>query len=200
MHQITLIKIHADTKSDAQSEVESVLEDSVREGNNAGWDYVAEVVHVNKTILKRDKTTYEDCERSFRDSLIGNMKQNAESIQYEIIRILMMKHLTVKEKELCGDEFTQACDRHKSDVVMPGCFTDLVSCIERVVTDDSGHHLTWLMNKQECNIESVEILKKGAVETGSYEIGQLLGNSDVHFVEIKNPGEKTYYFLCDRHL
>lgn len=195
MHSNTLAKIKSDDADDAESEVREAFEDSCTPGNDAGWDFIADFTLINDEELAKLGVTYEELEKEFKGATEAGANHIKGALREEVIHHMIGTWLSSREAPLyiaSDDRYVKECAektlKESKVVEYPKNFDALVQIVFDTLTKDAGEMLSYYLDKFE---------KDQVLSTAS--ISELLVNTNVQFVDFGGDGDKTFYFMVDRH-
>lgn len=205
-HYKIVVKVWADDEDEAFGEVTDSLNDSVQPGNNVGWDYHDDPVHITKKILKSEYKlkSFDELEKKLSAERKDSIEYIRKQIKEDLRDILAPSFLNKEDAVLhvgdneAGEKFIKEVEKilkSKKDKVIPTCFEDILSKVTEAIigsaTDSSSLSLY--------HLRKLEALEDCIDNTDPYTT---LQSTDNPFAELPcddKEGKFAFYFECDRH-
>lgn len=209
-HYPIIVKVKAESEEEAIELVRTELEDTVNEGNRAGFDYVSDKMKVlTDKDLPQGINSFEELEKKYGENYRQTeINSSLGTIRDDIRLRLAEKHLPLSEiplllqsKDCYGDKDEKLNEllenRLKSDTegTLPKNFTELLEIVMDAISslamneNDSLHlyHLKKIHQLMECQWYKDKYYK--------------LNTLDNHFVDLTNEYKEgeVYYVMADRH-
>lgn len=209
-HYPILVKIRAESEEDALDFVREELEDTVTEGNRAGFDYFSDSMKIlTEKDLPNGTNSFEELEKEYGEKFRqAEIEQNLGMLRDNIRAKLAEKHLPLSDvplllqsKDWSGkvdekfNDFLQ--ERLKSDTEgsLPKNFTELLNIVMEAVTSlalQENNSLNLYLLKE------IRQIKECEWYTEKYYILNTLHN---HFADLTREYKEgnVYYVMADRH-